>query len=307
MRTVDLFAGCGGLSLGFMNAGFLLEAAYENWEPAVKCYEENFDHPVVPLDLSDVEKATESIQQFQPEVIIGGPPCQDFSHAGKRKEGERANLTVSFAEIIRNIRPTWFVFENVDRTQNSVAYAEAREILLEAGYGLTERVLDASLCGVPQRRRRFFSIGRLGEDAGFLNEIIDARQSTKRMTVREYLGDELGIEYYYRHPRNYNRRGIFSIDEPSPTVRGVNRPVPAGYTGHPRDPVPVLPDLRPLTTLERARVQTFPKDFKWTGTKTAVEQMIGNAVPVRLAEFVALAIMEYESAAKTYVKARETA
>ncbi|MCK5356747.1 MAG: DNA cytosine methyltransferase, partial [Methyloprofundus sp.] len=114
------------------------------------------------------------------------------------------------------------------------------------------------------------------------------------MTIRDYLGDSLGLKYYYRHPRNYSRRGIFSIDEPSPTVRGVNRPVPAGYNKHSGDPVDaVLSDMRPLTTIERSYLQTFPKNFEFTGTKTNLEQMIGNAVPVNLAKFVASGILEF--------------
>ena len=115
------------------------------------------------------------------------------------------------------------------------------------------------------------------------------------MTIRDYLGDELGLKYYYRHPRNYNRRGVFSIDEPSPTVRGVNRPVPSGYKKHSGDPSEIeLSEVRPLTTIERSYLQTFPKDFKFEGTKTNLEQMIGNAVPVNLAEFLASTILEYE-------------
>ena len=108
------------------------------------------------------------------------------------------------------------------------------------------------------------------------------------------MNDELGLEFYYRHPRNYSRRGVFSIDEPSPTVRGVNRPIPKGYLGHHGDPAHRdTPNLRPLSTLERARLQTFPKSFKWFGSKTDLEQIIGNAVPVKLAEFVATALKEY--------------
>jgi len=103
------------------------------------------------------------------------------------------------------------------------------------------------------------------------------------------MGEELNVEYYYRHPRNYNRRGIYSVDEPAPTVRGVNRPVPKGYLGHPADPVPE--GLRPLTTEERGRVQTFSQGWKWVGSK--VEQMIGNAVPPELAQRVALAVKEF--------------
>jgi len=115
------------------------------------------------------------------------------------------------------------------------------------------------------------------------------------MTIRDYLGESLGIEYYYRHPRNYNRRGIFSIDEPSPTVRGVNRPLPSGYKKHAGDPPDVnLKTTRPLTTIERSYLQTFPESFKFHGTKTNLEQMIGNAVPVNLARFVAKGILEYK-------------
>lgn len=298
MITVDLFVGCGGLSKGFQDAGFKLVAAYDNWDAAIECYKANFDHAIIKQDLSMVEEAVSSVRLWGPDIIIGGPPCQDFSHAGKREEGARADLTVSFAQIIAAIKPKWFVLENVDRITKSGAYAAARKILKCSGYGLTERILDACLCGVPQKRKRFFCIGLLAETDGFLNGIIDASLATRPMTVREYMGDELDVEYYYRHPRNYNRRGIFSIDEPSPTIRGVNRPVPDGYKGHPNDPVPVTPDLRPLTTLERARIQTFPRDFKWIGSKTDVEQMIGNAVPVKMAEFVARAILEYDLTAE---------
>ena len=80
---------------------------------------------------------------------------------------------------------------------------------------------------------------------------------------------------------------MFSIDEPAPTMRGVNRPVPKGYPGHPNDACPVSPDMHVLSTEERAWIQTFPKTFKWVGNKTDVEQMIGNAVPVNLAKYVA--------------------
>jgi DNA (cytosine-5)-methyltransferase 1 len=142
-------------------------------------------------------------------------------------------------------------------------------------------VLNASYYGVPQRRKRFFSIGVLGEADGFLLPYLEKLRGDRPLTLREYMGEELDLEYYYRHPRNYDRRGIYSVDEPAPTVRGVNRPVPKGYRGHPADPVPPFPGLRPLTAEERGRAQTFPKGWKWVGSKGEVEQMIGNAVPPR--------------------------
>ena len=220
-------------------------------------------------------------------MIIGGPPCQDFSHAGKRIEASRAGLTENFAEIIAGYLPHFFVMENVDRARKSQAYQQAREIFKKAGYGLTEIVLDASLCGTPQKRKRFFCFGQLNAADGFATEIFESRLSKQPMTLRDYFGDTLGFEFYYRHPRNYCRRAVFSIDEPAPTMRGVNRPVPKGYPGHPNDACPVSDALHPLTTEERALIQTFPKNFKWVGSKTDVEQMIGNAVPVNLARYVA--------------------
>ena len=268
-------------------AGFDVVAAFEYWPKAVECYQKNFNHPAIQLDLSDVTKAAKEIRKFAPDIIIGGPPCQDFSHAGKRIENDRAGLTESYAKIVSRIKPTCFVMENVDRARTSNAYAEARKIFKKAGYGLTEIVLDASLCGTPQKRKRFICFGMRGKEDNFAIENFNKRISDTPMTLRDYFGDSLGFEYYYRHPRNYSRRGIFSIDEPAPTMRGVNRPVPAGYPGHPNDPCPVSQDLHVLSTNERALIQTFPKEFQWVGNKTDVEQMIGNAVPVNLAKFVA--------------------
>lgn len=300
MRTVDLFAGCGGLSKGFVNAGFEMVAAFEFWDKAAECYARNFSHPVHSTDLSDTEKAIEEIRTYRPDVIIGGPPCQDFSQAGKRVEASRASLTMSYAEIIRTVRPRFFVMENVDRARKSHSFAMALSVFRESGYGLTMMVLDASRCGAPQKRKRFFCIGALGEQEDFLKAPLLSGLAPKDMTLRDYFGESLDFEYYYRHPRNYSRRAIFSIDEPAPTMRGVNRPVPKGYPGHPNDAHPVDGSIRALTTLERALIQTFPADYHWCGTKTDMEQMIGNAVPVKLAQYVASCLLDYISQKSTY-------
>ena len=166
------------------------------------------------------------------------------------------------------------------------------DILKEANYGISRRVIDACRVGVPQTRKRLITVGIY--DNNFddkVGEMLDAGLSDHKTTLREYFGDELGTEYIYRHPRSYARRGIFSIDEPCPTVRGVNRPIPGGYPGHPGDPAPAS-KARPLTTQERARVQTF-EGWTWEGSKTDLEQMIGNAVPVKLAEYIARVILDY--------------
>ncbi len=287
MNVVDLFAGGGGLSLGFTLSGFNVVAAFENWEPAIKLYEANFKHPVINMDLSKKE-AVDKIAEYEPDIIIGGPPCQDFSSAGKRDESlGRSDLTVSFAEIVSALKPHYFVMENVDRSLHSNAMRNAWTCLKKNGYGLTIKVLNASHYGVPQNRKRLFIVGELGAEDQFLSEFLDEGKAEKTMTVRDYVGNRFGITHYYRHPRSYKRRGVFSIDEPSPTVRGVNRPVPKGYPGHAGDPVQVTKNLRPLTTKERSLIQTYPDEFRLVGCKTDLEQIIGNAVPVNLAKHVA--------------------
>jgi DNA (cytosine-5)-methyltransferase 1 len=292
MRTVDLFAGCGGLSLGFQNAGFEIVAAFDNWLPAIEVYRDNFKHSIFDKDLSDKE-VYNLIASFEPEMVIGGPPCQDFSSAGKRNENlGRADLTLSFSNIISYIKPQWFVMENVER----IAKSQILEIILDefkkSDYGLTSIILNASYCGVPQSRKRYFLIGELHGENDSLAYYLTKNQSSKSMTVFDYLGNNLDIEYYYRHPRSYQRRGIFSIHEPSPTIRGVNRPIPKTYKKHEGDACEVNPALRPLTTLERSYIQTFPQTFKFKGSKSDLEQMIGNAVPVKLAEYVARCLLE---------------
>lgn len=294
MRVVDLFCGCGGLSLGFQNAGFDIVAGFDNWKDAISIYSKNFSHPVFEQDLSDIEQSVSVISQYTPDMIIGGPPCQDFSSAGKRNEDNgRGGLTISYAQIIARVKPTWFVMENVERILKTEKLSEAKKIFKNSGYGLTQIVLDASLCSVPQKRKRFVLIGKMGEVDNFMFKLITSRLATKPMTIADYLGNSLGIEYYYRHPRSYARRGIFSIYEPSPTIRGVNRPMPSGYKRHNGDPIESIEGVRNLTTIERSYIQTFPKNFKWEGTKTNLEQMIGNAVPVNLGKFIGLSIQEY--------------
>ncbi len=295
IRVVDLFAGGGGLSLGFTQAGFEVVAAFENWKPAVAVYEANFtDHPVINLDLSEEYKAAQLIQGYQPDMIMGGPPCQDFSSAGKRDEGMgRASLTMSFANVVARCKPRFFLMENVARAATSQTFKTALTVFKNAGYGLTIKVLDAAYCGAPQLRKRLIVVGSLDERDGFLDSALDKGLSSEPMTLRKYFRNRLPFEHYYRHPRSYARRGIFSVDEPSPTIRGVNRPIPRGYPGHDGDTVALSAALRSLTTHERARIQTFPAAFKLPGCKTDVEQVLGNAVPVKLAEYVAKHLAAY--------------
>jgi len=287
ITVVDLFAGCGGMSLGFMNAGFKIVAAYDNWKPAVDTYKKNFNHPSYQRDLADLSIVPE-LKALNADIIISGPPCQDFSIAGDRKfKGERANLTTIFSKIIAELKPNWFVMENVYNIDKSPVFLEALNLLKDSAYGITKDVFNASYMGVPQARKRYFVIGKLGAKDNFLLDDLHNDLSKERTTVRDYLGDSLNTEYYYMHPRSYKRRAVFSIDEPSSTIRGVNRPIPKNYFPHNADKTKNLTEVRALTSNERSYIQTFPSSFTFCGTQSSIEKMIGNAVPVKMAEYIA--------------------
>lgn len=296
MTAVDLFSGCGGMSLGFERAGFDVLAAFDNWTPAIEVYRKNFNHPVYKQDLSNVDAAVDQVSQLAPDAIFGGPPCQDFSTAGHQNEnGGRAILSVAYATIVSKVKPQWFVMENVATIRNTKSFQKVCEIFRKAGYGITCKVLNAAYCGVPQTRKRMFIVGGLNEEDGFLDDALDAGLSDKPMTIRDYLGDSLGIDHYFRIPTNYNRRGVFSVDEPSMTIRAIDRPIPPGYKSNPKDSAPVS-KTRTLTPKERSYIQTFPEDFEFFGGKSDVNTMIGNAVPVNLAKYVASALMAHAEA-----------
>lgn len=306
-QVIDLFSGCGGLSLGFSSAGFEVLRGFDSWEPAVQTYNANFDHSSEMLDLSDFDLTIDRLKQFKVSdsfpAIIGGPPCQDFSTAGKRVENENADLTRLFAEYICELRPPFFVMENVPNAKNFRVYKSALSQMREQGYHIFTRTFDASMIGAPQKRKRLFAIGALKEDISdrIQQEIFQTEAflgdsfRDEPMTVGRWFGVGNIPKFYYRHPWSYDRRGIFRSSEPSPTIRGVNRPKPPSYEWHEKELrlegfEEVLADpsaVRALTSDERKQIQTFPANFELSGPRTVQEQMIGNAVPVMLAYFVA--------------------
>lgn len=144
MTAIDLCCGTGGLSKGLLDAGIDVELAIDHWPSALKVYERNLAVPTVRADLARLPTLPNV------DIICGGPPCQDFSSAGKRREGARAALTTTFAKVVASCRPQFVLYENVPQATNAEAYRAARSRLRSVGYGLTEVVLDASLYGVPQ-------------------------------------------------------------------------------------------------------------------------------------------------------------
>jgi DNA (cytosine-5)-methyltransferase 1 len=282
------------MSLGLRAAGLTPVAAYDAWAPALEVYRRNLGPHAWPADLANPAWVIRMLDALKPDLIAAGPPCQDFSSAGKRIEGARAGLMLSFGHVVAAVRPIWFLLENVPQARESQVYCGLRSMLAGIGYGLTELVLDASFCGVPQSRERLICIGRLNAPHDFLKRALLGGLSATPMTMRDYFRDTLGIEHYYRHPRSYSRRGIFSIDEPAPTVRTTHREPAPGYKRHKNDSADPS-QVRALHLAELAAVQTFPKHWRWAGSRTQIVRMIGNAVPPALAAYLGRTILAYES------------
>lgn len=235
VRVVELFSGAGGMSLGLRQAGFEIVRAYDAWPVAVANYNHNIGSHAKVMDLGDILSVVPELLALAPDMIVGGPPCQDYSSAGRRKEADNAKMTLAFAILVATIKPKWFLMENVPNISKSEAWSSARTILKAAGYGLTESKLDASWYGVPQSRRRLFVIGRQGERDGFLASALAAAAAPQPMTLRDLFGAETPSAMFFPATSGA-RRSVWGADEPAPTIRERNiRPIPVSYQPHPDD------------------------------------------------------------------------
>lgn len=302
LKTVSLFAGCGGLDLGFENAGFNIVWANDFNKKVEETYKRNH---------KDTELVIKSIVDIKPEeipdcdVIIGGPPCQSWSAAGagRGKEDSRGQLFYDYIRLIKAKRPIAFVAENVKGIVSKKHIESFKEIVSlfdDAGYTVTTKVLNAKNYGVPQDRERVFIVGTLKE----LDIKFDFPKVTNTdgnyITLKEAIGDLVDNpgEYYEGSfssmfmSRNRKR----SWDEVGFTVQASGRQTQI----HPNSPDMIVvgkdkrvfdPDskklIRRMSVRECARIQTFPDNFEFLSTMEENYKMIGNAVPVKLAEAVA--------------------
>ncbi|MQB34731.1 DNA cytosine methyltransferase [Rhizobium rhizogenes] len=315
MKVVELFCGAGGMSLGLKRAGFEVVAAYDTMRDAVETYRENLGDHVHQRDLSDLLGVIPEIVKLKPDLIAGGPPCQDFSVAGQRVEGNNARLTLAYAITIAATRPEWFVMENVVQAARSRSWAEARDMLKKAGYGISECRVDFSYYNTPQARRRLIVIGRLGERDGFIEGAIADAAAEVPKTVRraftqamgemptpenrwrpEYNLDIIAKGHIYARPL-HDGRAVRSVDEPYSTITRTSGEPPsaalkAKYTAHSNDSA-ALEDAAVAHQRFLSRIQGFPEGWKWrSNNKRRIMMMIANAVPPTAAEIIGKVILD---------------
>lgn len=319
---MDLFAGAGGMSLGFDNAGFKNLLAVEFNKDFAETYKKNF--PRHNLIVDDIKNVTEQqiydiIKNEKVDVIIGGPPCQGFSIAGNIGrnfiDDDRNRLFKEFVRFVKIIKPRVFVLENVaamERHNKGKTIKEIVSSFKEIGYDIKYKVLNAVNYGVPQERRRIFIVGTLGE-----NNFEYPQEINKTVTVKDAIDDlpklengetsEIPNHTAMKHSAQMlekmsyvsdggNRNDIpeslrpksgdsrkyirYNSKKPSFCVTGDMRKI-FHYSQN-----------RALTCRELARLQTFPDSFVFLGNTGKVQQQIGNAVPVLLANKIALQVKE---------------
>ena len=322
MRVVSFFAGCGGLDLGFEQAGFDVVWANE-FEPHCRAtyLRNNHDTEFVLCDVCNIDP--NSIPDC--DGFIGGPPCQSWSVAGKQKglEDERGKLFLNYIDMIEAKQPKFFVIENVKGLLDSVfkfVFIMFLNRLDKAGYDVKWELLNAVNYSIPQNRERVFIVG-FRKDLN-IDYTFPAPTCTEPITLEQAIGDikeqptfyKGGDEvkpnatrpnhdvlasdfnaYYYRGNR---RRGW---NQPSFTIQATADNVPLHpsspkmlYFGHEKWDFQKnkLSAYRRLSVRECARIQTFPDNFIFEGTDIKAQyKMIGNAVPPRLGNVLAKSIL----------------
>lgn len=337
MKSIELFAGAGGLALGLEKAGFEHQLFVEIDKYAAETLRENFEsNKVCEADITQLELRNLHIDN-DIDLISGGAPCQSFSYAGLRKgiEDARGTLFYDYAKFVKYYRPKIFVFENVRgiiNHDNGKTLDTILRIFKQLDYRVDWQLLKAVNYEVAQKRERVFIVG-VREDIYISNgEYIFPQKIDKTLTLKDVLKDvpeSDGAKYpeSKRKVLDLVPPGGYWRDLPNDIAKeymGKSYYLGGGKTGMARrmswdEPSLTLttspaqkqterchPDeTRPFTTREYARIQSFPDDFKFIGSTNNVYKQIGNAVPVKLAYHVGLSIRNYlEKGAEKNVKTK---
>jgi DNA (cytosine-5)-methyltransferase 1 len=311
--VISLFAGCGGLDLGFVGGFNFLGKNYKKnkfnivWandidESACDTFKKNFKHDIVCGDIRKILNGKQQQRLFEKalptkvDIVVGGFPCQDFSHAGKRKgfKSSRGLLYQSMAEVIKRTNPALFVAENVKgllTMGGGKAIKTIVEDFKELGYEVVYKLLTAADFGVPQMRERVVIVGT---KKGLLPKFEYPKEALSKsnwISLKEAIGDleernegDINNHFWSKAKKNKGQgNNVVSSEKPGPTMRTEHHGnIEFHWNGK-----------RRLSAREAARIQSFPDDFVFYPSTSAAYKQIGNAVPPVLAWHVANAIESF--------------
>ncbi|HHK3116101.1 TPA: DNA cytosine methyltransferase [Neisseria gonorrhoeae] len=324
LTYIDLFSGAGGLSLGFEQAGFQQLLSVEMESDYCQTYRTNFPrHQLLQKDLTTLteQDLTNCLNGQSVDLVIGGPPCQGFSMAGKIgrifTDDPRNHLFKEFVRIVKIVQPYFFVMENVARlyTHNSGrTRIEIIQAFQNIGYSVECKILSAADFGVPQIRSRVIFIGRrdkgkisfpeplqishqtVGSAIGHFPKLA-AGESNPHVANHEAMNHSAQMLEKMAFVKNGGNRN--DIPEPLRPKTGDIRKYIRYNSNKPA--VCITGDMRKvfhyeqnraLTVRELAALQSFPDNFIFCGSKIAQQQQVGNAVPPLLAKAIAESILK---------------
>ncbi len=339
MNAIDLFAGCGGLSKGFLDAGFDILVGVDNDQDALNTFELNHKGAIgLNADLSD-KKTFEEIKRLSGgktiDCIIAGPPCQGFSLTGPRNFDDKRNkLYLAVLEVVKEYMPKAFVIENVPGMATLYEGQIKDEILKrfrKMGYNTECKILCAADYGVPQMRKRLVFMGirkdigvprfpdpKLDKEhyitcreaiddlprneEGYLGQMEDAYTNPPRTDYQKKMRGNCNVLHNHvaTNHKDFVKEVISQVPEGGnyknlPKGVGDSRTFHMAWTrldGHaPARTVDTghrnlfhYEYNRVPTVRESARIQSFPDDFVFTGTRTKQDRQVGNAVPPLLGQ-----------------------
>lgn len=309
MKAIGLFAGVGGIEIGFRQAGIETVWANEIDEKAAVTYRLNHGHELAVGDIADI--GSESIPQA--DIVMGGFPCQAFSIAGYRKgfEDERGNTFFQLARVIRDKRPKAILIENVKNLishDKGNTYQVINSTLEEYGYSLRPMVMNASEYGnIPQNRERIYVVGFLEKKAYERFIPPNPLPLTKKVSDIVDFEKKVDDKYYYTEEKCkfyaelesdmtktdtlYQWRRVYVRENKSnlcPTLTAN-----MGTGGHNVPLVLAKHGIRKLTPEECFRFQGYPQDFKLPDiAQSHLYKQAGNSVVVPVVRRIAEAMAE---------------
>lgn len=308
MNILSLFSGAGGLDLGLLQAGNEIVWANDIDRDAVATYQKNIGNHIVLGDIRDV-----NVHQLpQPDVVVGGFPCQGFSQANRFRmlNDERNFLYRSFYKVIKEKQPKFFIAENVKGILSLGKGEAIKQIIAdfeEADYTTDLHLVNVADYGVPETRQRVIIIGQRKDfgdkmlfkfpepthdkdGKGGLPMWVSIKSAIDHFPNPDEPNDVPNHDYskYKVEFRDYTAHRQTNPNKPSPTI------LARGNGGGGVCAIPHYNGKRRLTVRESASVQTFPEDFVFCGVRGSCYRQIGNAVPVKFARLLGKELIRLE-------------